>query len=149
MDNDPNKIPWSEKRLSDQEMAAKHEGAVLEMELMENIRYYQNECKDHERRFDLQWDATMRAIKAWQKETGKELHWPDKADLIVWMLKKHDELEQKTERIMGWIEEALKHGLSDRVKEGLRLSKDQLKLFMKDFRLPIAEPEEEDDQERS
>lgn len=36
--------------------------------------------------FDLRWKADMRAIEAWQKETVKELVWPDHADLCVWLL---------------------------------------------------------------
>jgi hypothetical protein len=37
--------------------------------------------------FNLRWKADMRAIKAWQKATGRgELVWPDHADLCVWLL---------------------------------------------------------------
>ncbi len=37
--------------------------------------------------FDLRWKADMRAIKAWQAaHPGKELVWPDHADLVVWLL---------------------------------------------------------------
>lgn len=36
--------------------------------------------------FDLRWKADMRAIKRWQEATGRELVWPDHADLVVWLL---------------------------------------------------------------
>ena len=37
--------------------------------------------------FDLRWAADMRAIKRWQAaHPGKDLVWPDHADLVVWLL---------------------------------------------------------------
>lgn len=36
--------------------------------------------------FDLRWKADMKAIKKWQKATGRTLVWPDHADLCVWLL---------------------------------------------------------------
>lgn len=36
--------------------------------------------------FDLHHKADMRGIAAWQKATGKELVWPDKARLVEWCL---------------------------------------------------------------
>lgn len=39
--------------------------------------------------FGMRYRADMRAIKMWQKETGEELKWPDKADLLIWLLKKN------------------------------------------------------------
>ena len=42
--------------------------------------------------FDLRWKADMRAIKAWQAETGRDLTWPDHADLCVWLLYRQDRL---------------------------------------------------------
>lgn len=46
---------------------------------------------EEDRLFDLRWDADMRAIRMWQAETGRDLVWPDHADLVVWLLKKMDE----------------------------------------------------------
>lgn len=46
---------------------------------------------DQDRKFDLRWDADMRAIRMWQAETGRDLVWPDHADLVVWLLKKMDD----------------------------------------------------------
>jgi hypothetical protein len=37
--------------------------------------------------FDMRWKADMRAIERWQKaHPGKELTWPDHADLVTWLL---------------------------------------------------------------
>ena len=37
--------------------------------------------------FDMSWKADQRAIKLWQEaHPGKELVWPDHADLVVWLL---------------------------------------------------------------
>lgn len=42
--------------------------------------------------FDLQWAADQRAIKAWQEaHPGNDLVWPDRADMVVWLM---EELEQ-------------------------------------------------------
>lgn len=41
--------------------------------------------------FDMRWAADMRAIKRWQAAgTGRELTWPDHADLVVWLLEQLD-----------------------------------------------------------
>jgi len=50
-----------------------------------------------EQSFDLRWKADMRGIKRWQNATGRELVWPDHADLIVWLLERIEALEQPEE----------------------------------------------------
>lgn len=41
--------------------------------------------------FRVRWNADMRAIKRWQAaHPGKELTWPDHADLVVWLLAERD-----------------------------------------------------------
>lgn len=50
------------------------------------------EIADHDIGFNLRWDADMRAIKRWQSETGRDLVWPDHADMVVWLLNKVDEI---------------------------------------------------------
>lgn len=50
------------------------------------------EIADHDIGFNLRWDADMRAIKRWQAETGRDLVWPDHADMVVWLLNKLDEI---------------------------------------------------------
>lgn len=46
--------------------------------------------------FRLRWDADMRAIRRWQEATGKELVWPDHADLVVWLLEQLELAEAKS-----------------------------------------------------
>jgi hypothetical protein len=45
-----------------------------------------DELEEYELVFDRRWDADMRAIKRWQKATGRKLTWPDHADMVVWLL---------------------------------------------------------------
>jgi hypothetical protein len=52
--------------------------------------------------FDLRWNADMKAIARWQESTGRELVWPDHADLCVWLMQEikrvgaeRDELRQE------------------------------------------------------
>lgn len=55
-----------------------------------------------QRTFELRWEADRRAIKRWQAaHPGKELTWPDHADLMVWLL---DECERMREVVMGLLE---------------------------------------------
>jgi hypothetical protein len=43
--------------------------------------------------FDLQWEADQRAIKRWQAaHPGNDLVWPDRADMVVWLMEKHAKL---------------------------------------------------------
>lgn len=53
----------------------------------------QAEAAELQQTFDLRWKADMRAIQMWQEETGKELTWPDHADLCVWLLERLDKAE--------------------------------------------------------
>ena len=49
--------------------------------------------------FDLSWKADMRAIKRWQADNpGNDLVWPDRADLVVYLLEKMDALQKAVER---------------------------------------------------
>lgn len=50
---------------------------------------------EHEQSFELRWQADMRAIKRWQAaHPGKDLTWPDHADLVVWLLEQLDAAEK-------------------------------------------------------
>ena len=55
------------------------------------------ELADYERLFDLQWAADQRAIKLWQAEDpeGRKLRWPDRANLVVWLLEEADRYREK------------------------------------------------------
>lgn len=46
--------------------------------------------------FDLRWKADMRAIKRWQEaHPGNDLVWPDRADMVVWLLDQMDAMKQE------------------------------------------------------
>ncbi len=45
--------------------------------------------------FQLRWKADMRAIKRWQKATGKTMTWPDHVDLVCWLMKQLEAKEPK------------------------------------------------------
>lgn len=55
----------------------------------------QKDNDDFQSSFDLRHKADMRAIKRWQAETGKDLAWPDHADLCVWLLEKNEHAESQ------------------------------------------------------
>lgn len=46
------------------------------------------ELEDRDASAELRHAADMRAIAAWQQETGEELKWPNHADLCVWLINK-------------------------------------------------------------
>lgn len=45
-----------------------------------------DELLDLRRIFDLQWEADRRAIERWHAAGGDSLTWPDRADMVVWLL---------------------------------------------------------------
>ena len=54
------------------------------------------ELRERDASFQIRWEADMRAIKRWQEaHPGRDLVWPDHADLVVWLL---DQLEEKASR---------------------------------------------------
>lgn len=65
------------------------------------IMTLQDEMDALQKTFDLQWEAQQRAIKRWQKATGKELVWPDTTDLIVWLMERLDSQQDALEAVRG------------------------------------------------
>lgn len=64
--------------------------------VMGELRSALDDDTDLRATFDLRWKAEMRAIGRWQAaHPGKELVWPDHADLVVWLL---GELERTAAR---------------------------------------------------
>lgn len=51
------------------------DNATLQAELAERVAS-----------FEMRHESDMRAIKLWQEATGKELIWPNHADLCVWLM---------------------------------------------------------------
>lgn len=64
------------------------EGETQRIDLLEA------KIQELQRSLDLQWQASQRAIKLWQQETGKDMVWPDKADLCVWLMQQNEQLRQ-------------------------------------------------------
>lgn len=56
------------------------------------------ERDDLQRTFDLRWKADQRAIKQWQEaHPGNDLVWPDRCDMVVWLLDQLDEVRKELE----------------------------------------------------
>ena len=67
-------------------------------------------CIEHNHSFKLRWDADMRGIKKWQADApGRELTWPDQADLVTWLLNRIDKLENALQ-VVGLSYELLVQG---------------------------------------
>jgi hypothetical protein len=52
----------------------------------------QDKLDEYEHSFELRWASDKRAIKRWQKATGRHSEWPDHTDLCVWLM---NQLEAK------------------------------------------------------
>lgn len=63
--------------------------------MTEEIEELRESVVEIEAIFDMRWAADMRAIKRWQAATGRDLTWPDHADLVVWLLEQLDVAEAK------------------------------------------------------
>lgn len=66
------------------------------------------EIDDLQRTFDLRWDADMRAVARWRAEDphGRGLTLPDRADLVVWLLRQADESD---ETVVGRVAAAMQN----------------------------------------
>lgn len=92
---------WRERAL---QAEAAQDALCNRMEALEGrpaakaFREMEAELQNKERSFDLRWRADMRAIKRWQAAgPGRELTWPDHADLCVWLLGELDQAQQREE----------------------------------------------------
>jgi hypothetical protein len=80
----------------------------------------EDELKEYEQSFELYRAASLRGIKMWQEVTGRDLVWPDQADLIVWLL---GVLEARGETILAnyFIDDEFRstlHSLIDEQEDG-------------------------------
>lgn len=65
------------------------------------------ELADLQASFDLRWKADMRAIRRWQEAgPGRDLTWPDHADLVVWLLERDDDLRLVARGVLPEVMEA-------------------------------------------
>lgn len=64
-------------------------GATLTLEQRETLTAAAEMLDEYDHSFELRWKADMYAIKRWQAEApGRDLTWPDHADLCVWLLER-------------------------------------------------------------
>ena len=75
--------------------------------------------------FVAQWGADMRAKQRWQIATGKEGTWPDRANLVVWLLERVEKLEAaldeaqaKVKRYENLIRAMIENEPDDAVSDG-------------------------------
>jgi hypothetical protein len=51
--------------------------------------------------FEMQWAADQRAIKRWQAaHPGNDLVWPDRADMVVWLMGQYDAEQTASENMI-------------------------------------------------
>lgn len=90
------------ERLRDDVVRMARVDAVVSIDCQEAAE----EIEEHDQSFDLRWNADMRAIKRWQaEEPGRELTWPDHADLCVWLLNRMAGLEAALDGLAGEMEQ--------------------------------------------
>jgi hypothetical protein len=77
---------WSTDPIVPEDVRALCKSAAAEIEDLHS------QIADKEASFDVRWDADMRAIDRWHKQTGKTMIWPDHVDLVMWLL---EQLEKK------------------------------------------------------
>lgn len=71
-----------------------------------DLRLLMAEVEEHRHSFALRWQADMRAIKRWQAAgPGRELTWPDHADLVVWLLGEIDQRDGVLRAAADFVEE--------------------------------------------
>lgn len=65
------------------------------------ISRLKGERDELQRTFDLRWQADQRAIALWQAlNPGTDLTWPDRTDMVVWLLETLDQIEMA--EVAGW-----------------------------------------------
>lgn len=73
--------------------------AVID-ELRAEIEKLKKQLADEAASFELRWQADMRAIKRWQKATGKTKVWPDHADLCLYLMEELERAEELRDKIL-------------------------------------------------
>lgn len=72
-----------------------HAADKAEHSFQDEVRKRIEEYAEYDELFELQWKADRRAIELWQKETGREDVWPGHTELVLWLMHRIDELEQR------------------------------------------------------
>lgn len=94
--------------------------------------------------FDLTRAADLRAIKMWQASTGRELTWPDRADLTLWLLTRLAEAEGviNAARPLGKLRINVDDPFTERHKIGLDVSL-HVAAYDQLYPLPVFPPKDE------
>lgn len=74
------------ERVAERVAQKDNEILAIRMAHEQRVGELESDIAEHKASFDLRWKADMRAIKRWQKATGRKLDWPDHADLCVWLM---------------------------------------------------------------
>lgn len=70
--------------------------------IVRSLETEQQEHRDLQATFDLRHKADMRAIKRWQEaHPGKELTWPDHADLVCWLMEQIEQVRSSEPESYG------------------------------------------------
>ena len=59
-----------------------------------------------QRIFDLEGESDRRAIKRWHDAGNPEHVWPDRTDMVVWLMGEHDRLTKEVERLQSALSDA-------------------------------------------
>lgn len=111
--------------LTDAELDALYEASKVDQipvgseirQLISEIRHHRRNPTELQQTFNFRYDADMRAIKMWQAaHPGNDLTWPDRADLVLWLL----EQIETTERL-DRVDTALARQLGQSIETNARL----------------------------
>lgn len=72
----------------------------------DTIEALREKLAEYDDLFDVCWEADQRAVKRWQAATGEKLIWPDRADLIIFLMQYIDQLEGALEPFAAFAEKA-------------------------------------------
>lgn len=92
--------------------------------LVEELKEKTAELSDLQKSFDIRWDADMRGIEKWRVAgEGRELTWPDHADLVCFLIEQSDAQAAEIERLKKQVETLRGHiyDLCDVSKFGISL----------------------------
>ncbi len=64
------------------------ENCLLDKDQFEVLKAAHNELLELNSLFNIQWEATQKAIKMWQDKTGETNIWPDHKELLLFLMDK-------------------------------------------------------------
>ena len=73
-----------------------HPTAAIVRALLARAEQAEGERDDLEATFRMRWDADRRAITRWtEAHPERQLTWPDRADLVVWLLNEQEQVRRE------------------------------------------------------